>query len=184
MEERIKRRGFMKRIVGGGVASLILPPSKAYGNANVEEFPELTTTSQLNRYIPIDYDNAENFLKQHGHFQRLENLLPIFTRAGEDFQLDTRYLIGHFSEETGYGQSGEWKNRHNGFGIGSFDHNSNNAFVFESPEDGIYRGAQWIAENYIHNRRNTTTLDEMHAVPYATNPRWASNIAWIGRKFS
>ena len=174
----------MKRIIGGGIATgLVFPPSKAYGNSN-EQFPELTTTSSLNTYIPINQESAEHFLRRHGHFERLENLLPIFDRAGEDFNLDARYLIGHFSEETGYGQSGEWRNRHNGFGIGSFDHNPNNALRFESPEDGIYRGAQWIAENYIHDRRNTTTLEQMHAVPYATNPRWASNIASIGRRFS
>lgn len=184
MVQKLNRRKFMGKIIGGVAAGLIFPPGKAYGENGEKQFPELTTTSPLDRYIPINPESAEHFLKRHGHFERLEHLLPVFDKAGKDFDLDTRYLIGHFSEETGYGQSGEWRNRHNGFGIGSFDHNPNNALIFESPEDGIYRGAQWIAENYIHDRRNTTTLQEMHAVPYATNPKWASNIAWIGRRFS
>ncbi|MFT4243912.1 MAG: glucosaminidase domain-containing protein [Candidatus Woesearchaeota archaeon] len=184
MKIELDKREFIKGIIIGGIAtSLISPLNLVYANI-LEQTPKLTTTSQLNKYIPINQENTKLFLKRHGHYQRLEHLLPIFDKAGKDFNLDTRYLIGHFSEETGYGQSGEWKNKFNGFGIGSFDNNSSNAFRFESPEDGIYRGAQWIAENYIHNRRNTTTLEEMHAVPYATNPKWASNIAWIGRRFS
>ncbi|MFP4402083.1 MAG: glucosaminidase domain-containing protein [Candidatus Nanoarchaeia archaeon] len=176
----MNRRQFIQKLGGAGL--IVKTPSIIY--AQEVETPQLTTTSLLDKYIPINYESAEHFLKKHGHFQRLEDLLPIFEKTGKDFNLDVRALVGLFCQETGYGQSGEWKERHNGFGIGSFDHNPDNAFRFKSARDGIYNGGKWISENYIHGGRNTKTLQEMHAVPYATDPKWADNIAWIGRRFS
>lgn len=176
MKSNINRR----QLLGGLVGTLLVPKSLS------AQEERLTTQTHLGSFVSINYQNGRNYLNrypQEGHYERMAPLIPFFERASEDFNLNMPYLIAHFCQETLFGKSGEWRDRNNGFGIGSYDNNPDNAWKFTSPEDGIYRGAEFIAEKYVHGGYDTPTLEEMHAVPYATDPKWASNIAWIGRRF-
>lgn len=102
-----------------------------------------------------------------------------FINAGNASGLNPVYILAHAGIESAWGTSNIAQSYHNYFGIYAFDNNPDNAKTLSSNgvESGIINGANWISKNYY--QKGHTTLNEMKAAGYATDPNWATSIASV-----
>lgn len=111
----------------------------------------------------------DSVLKGHGE---------AFIVASRETGLDPVYLLAHSIIESGSGTSYLARTRNNFFGINAIDSNPELAYnMGDSVDQGIIAGACWIKENFYDN--GYTSLYEMANGGYATNPKWASDIASV-----
>lgn len=127
--------------------------------------------SDINRIIDgwTKHIKNDSVLKGHGE---------AFIRASRETGLDPVYLLAHAIVESGCGTSYLAVNRNNFFGINAVDNNPNLASrMGDSVDQGIIAGAHWIKSNFYDN--GYTSLYAMSSGGYASNPRWASDIASV-----
>lgn len=99
----------------------------------------------------------------------------IFIEASEMSGLNPIYIFAHASWESGYGKSSQAVNKHNYFGIASFDSSPGSAYVMgDDMRAGIINGAIWIADNYYN--QGQTTLNQMI---YGRKQYASSGESWI-----
>lgn len=129
-----------------------------------------------------------------------------FYEAGKAYSVNEIYLIAHAFLESGYGTSllargvevdgilGK-KTVYNMFGIAAYDGSavqSASQYAYNqgwfTPEDAVFGGAKWIADNYVHNnsydqnttykmRWNPSVLTTTNRHQYATDIAWSRKIA-------
>ena len=101
-----------------------------------------------------------------------------FIVASRETGLDPVYLLSHAIIESGSGTSYLARTRYNFFGINAVDSNPDLAYnMGDGVDQGIIAGAYWIKSNFYDN--GYTSLYEMAEGGYATNPKWASDIASV-----
>ena len=101
-----------------------------------------------------------------------------FIVASRETGLDPVYLLAHAIIESGSGTSYLARTRYNFFGINAVDSNPYLAYnMGDGVDQGIIAGAYWIKDNFYDN--GYTSLYEMAMGGYASNPRWASDIASV-----
>ena len=101
-----------------------------------------------------------------------------FIVASRETGLDPVYLLAHAIIESGSGTSYLARTRYNFFGINAVDSNPGLAYnMGDGVDEGIIAGAYWIKSNFYDN--GYTSLYEMAEGGYASNPRWASDIASV-----
>lgn len=125
----------------------------------------------MNRIIDgwTSHLSEDSVLKGHGE---------AFIIASRETGLDPVYLLAHAIIESGSGTSYLAKTRYNFFGINAVDANPDLAYnMGDGVDEGIIAGAYWIKSNFYDN--GYTSLYEMAQGGYATNPRWASDIASV-----
>ncbi|MFN2451734.1 MAG: glucosaminidase domain-containing protein [Candidatus Dormibacteria bacterium] len=107
--------------------------------------------------------------------------------AEQRHHVSARYLLAHAIEESAFGTSQIALQKHNLFGYGANDANPNqDAVTFDSFASCIDAVAAKVAEDYLSASGqyfHGPTLRGMN-VNYATDPRWAANIARIGDTFA
>lgn len=117
----------------------------------------------------------------------LQSLGDAFMAAERSYHVSARYLLAHAIEESAFGTSRIARDKHNLYGYGADDaHPYQDAYTFSSFAACIDFVARMVAQNYLSpNGRfyHGPTLRGMN-VSYASDPRWADNIAAIGRSFS
>ena len=109
----------------------------------------------------------------------------IFIEASEKSGLDPIYIFAHASWESGYGKSSQARNKHNYFGIASFDSSPNSAYIMgDNMRAGIINGAIWIAENYYKQGQTTLNLMIYGKKCYAsTKDEWINGILSIMNRY-
>lgn len=125
----------------------------------------------MNRIIDgwTSHINEDSVLKGHGE---------AFIIASRETGLDPVYLLSHAIIESGSGTSYLARTRNNFFGINAVDSNPDLAYnMGDDVDQGIITGAYWIKDNFYDN--GYTSLYEMAMGGYATNPKWASDIASV-----
>ena len=118
----------------------------------------------------IAYYNATAF---EGHGEA-------FIKASEATGLSPIYIFAHAATESGYGTSYLARTKHNYFGIAAYDSDPDAAYAMgNSVDEGIINGALWIKKHYYDD--GDVTLEQMNKT-YASNPKWANDIATIANK--
>jgi beta-N-acetylglucosaminidase len=116
----------------------------------------------------------------------LANLGDAFMAAEQSYHVSARYLLAHAIEESAFGTSRIAHDKHNLFGYGADDaHPYEDAYTFASFAACIDFVAHMVAKNYLSPSGayyHGPTLRGMN-VTYASDPRWADNIARIARSF-
>jgi len=135
------------------------------------------TAEEINAWI-----NSKTNSKSH-----MYNKGEAFIRASKLTGLDPRYIVSHAAIESAWGTSNICDKKANFFGIGAFDNSpyaSAHTFGGESGDKytaGIIGGAKWINDHYYESKYGQKTLRSMRfnngVHQYATDPKWASNIA-------
>lgn len=156
----------------------------------------LDVNTPINSYVPLDLTGVEKVLRKNGRYEQMESYLIYFDSASKKYNINPYYLLAHFSLESGWGSSRIWNDKNNGFGIGAFDDAPyTKAYTFSSQEEGILKGAEWIAYNYIHNQEKISgeqgpreTLHKMNfrdsgQILYASDRQWAEKIASLASNF-
>jgi peptidoglycan hydrolase CwlO-like protein len=112
----------------------------------------------------------------------LAGLGPAFMTAERDHHVSARYLVAHAIEESAWGTSQIAQVKHNLFGFGANDtHPFQDAVTFPSFAACIDTVSAYIGTNYLSpagRYYHGPTLRGMN-VAYASDPRWAANIAAI-----
>lgn len=110
----------------------------------------------------------------------------IFIEASEKSGLDPIYIFAHASWESGYGKSSQARNKHNYFGIASFDSNPNAAYVMGNDmRAGIVNGAIWIADHYYNQGQTTLNLMIYGKKRYASSgDSWINGILSIMNRYT
>lgn len=110
----------------------------------------------------------------------------IFIEAAEKSGLDPIYIFAHASWESGYGKSSQARNKHNYFGIASFDSNPNAAYVMgDDMRAGIVNGAIWIADHYYKQGQTTLHLMIYGKKRYASaGDKWINGILGIMNRYT
>jgi hypothetical protein len=106
---------------------------------------------------------------------------PAFVRAGQQHGVNPLYLVAHAIEESAFGESYLAQTRNNLFGIGAFDSDPDAAASFPSFAACIDYQAGFVRGEYLDPQGpyyHGPTLRGMN-VDYASDPRWARNIAAI-----
>jgi beta-N-acetylglucosaminidase len=116
----------------------------------------------------------------------LQGLGGAYMAAEQQHHVSARYLLAHSIEESAFGTSAIARAKHNIFGYGANDRNPfTNAVTFPSFAACIDFVAGKVAANYLSPGGrffHGPTLRGMN-VSYATDPRWALNIAKIANSF-
>jgi len=107
--------------------------------------------------------------------------------AEQKYHVSARYLLAHAIEESAFGTSQIAQDKHNLYGYGADDaHPYEDANTFSSFAACIDFVAGKVAADYLTaggQYYHGPTLRGMN-VNYASDPRWASNIAKIGNSFA
>jgi peptidoglycan hydrolase CwlO-like protein len=104
-----------------------------------------------------------------------------FIDAGRRNGVNPLYLVAHAIEESAFGNSQIARGKNNLFGIAAYDSNPDAARSFSSFQACIDFEAQFVRQDYLDPQGafyHGSTLRGMN-VSYATDRRWASNIAAI-----
>jgi peptidoglycan hydrolase CwlO-like protein len=104
-----------------------------------------------------------------------------FVAAGRRYGVNPLYLVAHAIEESAFGNSQIAQGKNNLFGIAAYDSNPDAARSFSSFQACIDFEAQFVRQDYLDPQGafyHGSTLRGMN-VSYATDPRWARNIAAI-----
>jgi peptidoglycan hydrolase CwlO-like protein len=104
-----------------------------------------------------------------------------FVKAGRQYGVNPLYLVAHAIEESAFGASEIAQTKNNLFGIAAYDSNPGAALSFASFAACIDYEARFVTRDYLDPHGafyHGPTLRGMN-VAYATDPRWASNIAAI-----
>jgi peptidoglycan hydrolase CwlO-like protein len=104
-----------------------------------------------------------------------------FVSAGRQYGVNPLYLVAHAIEESAFGASEMAQTKNNLFGIAAYDSNPGAALSFPSFAACIDYEARFVRRDYLDRQGafyHGPTLRGMN-VNYATDPRWASNIAAI-----
>jgi peptidoglycan hydrolase CwlO-like protein len=104
-----------------------------------------------------------------------------FVNAGRQYGVNSLYLVAHAIEESAFGASEMAQTKNNLFGIAAYDSNPGAALSFPSFAACIDYEARFVRRDYLDPRGafyHGPTLRGMN-VNYATDGRWASNIAAI-----
>ncbi|MBF0709900.1 MULTISPECIES: N-acetylglucosaminidase [unclassified Gemella] len=115
----------------------------------------------------------------------------IFKEAEEKYRVNALYLLAHAAIETSWGHSEIAQDKNNFYGIGAYDDTPyKSASSFESIEDGILKGAEWISSRYIHSSLYPAdgaflgNKTEGMNKNYATDVRWGRNIARLMKEIN
>ena len=106
---------------------------------------------------------------------------PAFVNAGRRHGVNPLYLVAHAIEESAFGTSEIAQGKNNLFGIAAYDSNPNAAMSFPSFQACIDYEAQFVRRDYLDPQGafyRGPNLNGMN-VNYASDRRWASNIAAI-----
>ena len=106
---------------------------------------------------------------------------PAFVNAGRRRGVNPLYLVAHAIEESAFGTSEIAQGKNNLFGIAAYDSNPNAAMSFPSFQACIDYEAQFVRRDYLDPQGafyRGPNLNGMN-VNYASDRRWASNIAAI-----
>jgi peptidoglycan hydrolase CwlO-like protein len=106
---------------------------------------------------------------------------PAFVSAGRRHGVNPLYLVAHAIEESAFGNSQIAQGKNNLFGIAAYDSNPDAARSFPSFQACIDFEAQFVRQDYLDPQGSFyhgPTLRGMN-VSYASDQRWASNIAAI-----
>jgi peptidoglycan hydrolase CwlO-like protein len=119
----------------------------------------------------------------NGYFSgtALAGLGPAFVSAGRQHGVNPLYLVAHAIEESAFGSSEIAQTKNNLFGLAAYDSNPGAAMSFASFAACIDYEAGFVRSDYLNPSGafyHGPTLRGMN-VNYATDPRWASNIAAI-----
>jgi len=112
---------------------------------------DIPTEEELNKWISEKAPEDSPFI----------NNAKIFLDASKESGLSPKYIIAHAAVESNWGKSNICINKGNYFGIGVFNHNTNNGYMFinkhttNTLETGIIKGAMWINENYTQKGQST-----------------------------
>lgn len=104
-----------------------------------------------------------------------------FVNAGRQYGVNPLYLVAHAIEESAFGASEMAQTKNNLFGIAAYDSNAGAARSFPSLAACIDYEARFVRRDYLDPQGafyHGPTLRGMN-VNYATDPRWAANIAAI-----
>ncbi len=104
-----------------------------------------------------------------------------FVNAGRQYGVNPLYLVAHAIEESAFGASEMAQTKNNLFGIAAYDSNPGAALSFPSFAACIDYEARFVRRDYLDPQGafyHGPTLRGMN-VNYATDPRWAANIAAI-----
>lgn len=111
----------------------------------------------------------------------LAGLGPAFVGAGQQRGVNPLYLVAHAIEESAFGTSRIAREKHNLFGIAAYDSDPGAALSFPSFQACIEYEAKFVLDDYLDPQGpfyHGPTLRGMN-VAYATDQRWAYNIAAI-----
>lgn len=136
---------------------------------NIGENTDLTV-QDMDKIIDIwSQRNGKNTFKGKGY---------VFIEASKETGLNPIYILAHAAVESNWGSSYIARTKHNYFGINCVDKNPGNGYVMgDSIDEGIISGAKWIQQNFYS--KGYLSLEDMKKANYATDARWASNIASI-----
>ncbi|WP_181833277.1 S-layer homology domain-containing protein [Bacillus taeanensis] len=134
------------------------------------------TAEQLNSFVKSQNPNSP--LAEMGH---------AFKKAESDYGINALYFLVHAIHESSWGTSKIAVDKNNLFGLGAVDSNPyENAYTFESLEEGIYEAAKtYIVAQYFNTgnwRYNGALLGNKGIgmnVRYASDPYWGQKIAGI-----
>lgn len=105
----------------------------------------------------------------------------VFIEAAKETGLNPIYILAHAAVESNWGNSYIARTKHNYFGINCVDESPGNGYAMgDSVDEGIIAGAKWVAANFYN--KGYTSLEDMKKANYATDPRWANNIASIANE--
>jgi peptidoglycan hydrolase CwlO-like protein len=106
---------------------------------------------------------------------------PAFVNAGRRHGVNPLYLVAHAIEESAFGTSQMAQAKNNLFGIAAYDSNPDAAMSFPSFQACVEYEAQFVRRDYLDPQGafyRGPNLKGMN-VNYASDRRWASNIAAI-----
>ena len=154
---------------GGGTYTKEVASIDELRTRNLGQFSEITV-EQINKWINSRAKKGSN----------MYNAGKYFIKASNESGLDPRYLVAHAAIETGWGTSDICRMKYNFFGISAFDASPfASASKWGGIEEGIVKGAIWIATNYY--AKGQTSLYTMRhnkgKHQYATDAEWDIKIA-------
>lgn len=139
----------------------------------------VTADSDLTKYPIMTINEMQEYINNTTpEDSPFREKAEVFLKSAEENNIDPRYLVSHACLESNYGKSYLAQTKGNLFGINAQNHDPNQAYhMGDSIDKGIENGAKWIAENYIHNGKNT--LIKMAYGKYAVNDDGSPNIKWV-----
>ena len=142
--------------------------------------------TDLGDYVALtiqDMDDIINWFNKHiNGGTPFQGKGYIFIKASQATGLSPIYIFAHACLESGYGNSALAMDKHNYFGIGAWDIDPYNLAntMGNYMEEGIVNGAKWIKTHYY--AQGCTTLRQMKAHGYATDPDWEHKIVSIANR--
>jgi beta-N-acetylglucosaminidase len=130
-------------------------------------------------------EQLDSFIKGEKPNSPLVGLGHAFKKAESDYGINALYFLAHAIHESSWGTSKIAVDKNNLFGLGAVDSNPyENAYKFESLEEGIYEAARtYIVSQYFNTgnwRYNGALLGNKGIgmnVRYASDPYWGQKIA-------
>lgn len=145
-----------------------------------------TNNTDLRIQESVSANDINTWLKAkiNGRNSKMLNKGETFIEAAKQAKINVIYLVSHCALETGWGTSKICKEKNNFFGISAYDSSPfDSAKKFNSVDDGIIKGAKWVADNYIYGKYNQNTLNKMRnnngKHEYCTSTTWINSIVNI-----